>query len=290
MGLPAEDKAALKAANSLPAGVPNPPYQNAEKMTPPAVGRPGYVAQQMQGAGQTGGPEQTDEAALNERIKATYDLLTKLRNEMAALQVRAKNPKLGESIQDIGIAIAMANGQKAIDEATSRLKTMSDTLVDMKRRQNIPPTPQANTLTAKEAALTPNIPKNIAKSSTGTGSSTPVKAADVIAKLKAEEKTGGPNFWDYLQAAAAGWGGQKSAYMTRKDTESQNKTEMDRLIKATEMQSAAQAAANASQFSNQSRLMDKAAEIEKNSKLGVGSIPGLSQAGVAYANKFGVKP
>jgi hypothetical protein len=290
MGLPLEDKAALKAASQLPPGVPNPAYQNPAAMTPPQAAKPAALVQALQGAGQTGGAQQTDEAAMQDRIKATYDMLTKLRAEMNILQQRRGNLKPGESITDIGTA--MANGQKAIADAEAQLKAQTDALVALQKK-NAPSVYnpendsfarhyQAQGDAMKRGATPAMLPGGAAKPSVP---GTPPKVKDVIAKMKDD-----PNFWDYLQAAAAGWGGQKSAYMQRKDKAEENKTEMDRLIKATELQSAAQSAADAAQTARSMKLLDKEAEIRAREKLGVAALPGVSAAGQAYANTFGVKP
>lgn len=114
----------------------------------------------------------------------------------------------------------------------------------------------------------------------------PAKAAEVVEKLKAEDAKGGPNFWDVIEAASAGWGGRKSAYSEKKGREKEAQTEMDRLIKATELQSAAQSAADANQFNRQLKLMEKADALEKASKLGVSNIPGLSTTGQAFQSTF----
>jgi hypothetical protein len=102
-----------------------------------------------------------------------------------------------------------------------------------------------------------------------------VKAGEVAEKLKAEDAKDGANFWDIIEAASAGWGGRKSAYAEKKQREKEAQTEMDRLIKATELQAAAGATQDARQFSNQIKAMEKNAELEKASKLGVSALPGL---------------
>lgn len=119
-------------------------------------------------------------------------------------------------------------------------------------------------------------PPPVAKpAATGTGT----KAAAVVEKLKAEDKKGGANFWDVIEAASAGWGGRKSAYADARQREKEAKTEMDRLIKVTELQSAAQAAADARQYSSQLKLLEQADKLKKAGELGVSGIPGLSPTG-----------
>lgn len=114
----------------------------------------------------------------------------------------------------------------------------------------------------------------------------PVKASDVVEKLKAEDAKNGANFWDVIEAASAGWGGRKSAYAEKKMRETESKTEMDKLIKATELQSTMQAAADARQSANQIKALEKADALEKASKLGIGTIPGLSTTGQAFQSTF----
>lgn len=43
----------------------------------------------------------------------------------------------------------------------------------------------------------------------------PSKVGDVLDKLREEEAKGGPDFWDVIQAAAAGWGGQVPLYVQK---------------------------------------------------------------------------
>jgi len=68
-------------------------------------------------------------------------------------------------------------------------------------------------------------PAKVATSAKVLASAEPAKVGDVLDKLKAEEAKGGPDFWDVIQAAAAGWGGQVPLYvqkeLKRKEAETQ---------------------------------------------------------------------
>lgn len=68
---------------------------------------------------------------------------------------------------------------------------------------------------ADKAAPTVNEPAQVAASAKELASATPAKVPEVLDKLKEEEAKGGPNFWDIIQAAAAGWGGQVPLYVQR---------------------------------------------------------------------------
>lgn len=96
---------------------------------------------------------------------------------------------------------------------------------------------------ADKAAPTVNEPAQVAASAKELASATPAKVPEVLDKLKEEEAKGGPNFWDIIQAAAAGWGGQVPLYvqreLKRKEAETQLAQAETIAKKQSELESAA---------------------------------------------------
>ena len=81
---------------------------------------------------------------------------------------------------------------------------------------------------ARAAQKTPPVaaePTKVAESAKALAGAEPAKVGAVLDKLKEEEAKGGPDFWDVVQAAAAGWGGQVPLYvqkeLKRKEAETQ---------------------------------------------------------------------
>lgn len=81
----------------------------------------------------------------------------------------------------------------------------------------------------------------------------PSNAAAVIAKLKEEEKKGGPNFLDIIQAAAAGWNGQIPAYVKKAMAEDEQKKTLERM----QVQQAAADAERQANFADTQRLQQQ---------------------------------
>lgn len=57
----------------------------------------------------------------------------------------------------------------------------------------------------------------------------PSKIGDVIEKLKEEEKRGGPNFFDILEAAAAGWNGKIPLYVQKELAAKEQEADLKRM-------------------------------------------------------------
>lgn len=78
----------------------------------------------------------------------------------------------------------------------------------------------------KEAEATAET--DMAKTASGAAdlvTASPLKVGEVLDKLKAEEAKGGPGFWDVIQAAAAGWGGQVPLYVQKEIAAKEAETE-----------------------------------------------------------------
>lgn len=69
--------------------------------------------------------------------------------------------------------------------------------------------------------------------------------ARLIDALKAEEKSTGPNFWDFVEAASAGWQGRKPAYLEKAAAEAERKQKLEELARTAELQTELNAADNA---------------------------------------------
>lgn len=71
---------------------------------------------------------------------------------------------------------------------------------------------------AKASAEKPKTDAEIDKTASSAAdlvTASPSKVSEVLDKLKEEEAKGGPDFWDVIQAAAAGWGGQVPLYVQK---------------------------------------------------------------------------
>lgn len=64
----------------------------------------------------------------------------------------------------------------------------------------------------------------------------PSKVGQVIAKLKEEEAKGGPNFFDVIEAAAAGWNGQIPKYVKQELAKAQDKSDLEKIRQAAAIQ------------------------------------------------------
>ena len=69
--------------------------------------------------------------------------------------------------------------------------------------------------------------------------------ARLIDALKAEEKSTGPNVWDFIEAGAAGWQGRKPAYLEKAAAEAERKQKLEELARTAELQTELNAADNA---------------------------------------------
>ncbi len=110
-----------------------------------------------------------------------------------------------------------------------------------------------------------------------TGAS-PANVGTVIAKLKEEEKKGGPNVFDIIEAASAGWGGRVPAYVQRKMEQEAAQAEVDKMGKAAELNKQAMA----DEFANQVKLENMGINAQKELALmemggGAGAVPGGSK-------------
>lgn len=78
--------------------------------------------------------------------------------------------------------------------------------------------------------------KTAADSATELAAAPPNKVSAVIEKLKQEEKKGGPNLFDILEAAAAGWQGNTPLYVQKKMQKAQQEGEKEKMAEAAALQ------------------------------------------------------
>jgi hypothetical protein len=249
-----KEKAAAKAlaasqaaAGSLPAGVPNPVTQNAALMTPPTLAQ-----------------KKTKLALKIEQKKAQLADLERAAEVLKSNLNRAEN-KPGDNIGALNAKDAQIIAAR--DELESMITELASMEPKPAERAGTPMNDEMNAARLANARGTPP--------TAPTTGSKQVKAADVIAKIKKDDATDGkPTIWDYLEAAGSGFLGRKSAYAEKKTREIENKNEIDRLIKATELQAAAQARAQAAEQANTMAQIQKQYELNQSSKLA--PIPGLN--------------
>jgi hypothetical protein len=106
----------------------------------------------------------------------------------------------------------------------------------------------------------------------------PSKVGDVLDKLREEEAKGGPDFWDVIQAAAAGWGGQVPLYVQKEIAAKEAETEQAK----TEALLARQAEISKTERAEEQEFQRGLAREEMANRLklaglsGVGGLPRLS--------------
>ena len=115
---------------------------------------------------------------------------------------------------------------------------------------------------------------------------------DIIAGMKSEtSKEGGPNIWDIIQAAAAGWNFQTPAYLEKKKASEAKKADIEKLSKTAQFERALQEdRLSASAEENQARI--NASLQEAGIRGGIGTIPGASKGqslGVGLVQGLGKK-
>ena len=115
---------------------------------------------------------------------------------------------------------------------------------------------------------------------------------DIIAGMKSEtSKEGGPNIWDIIQAAAAGWNFQTPAYLEKKKASEAKKADIEKLSKTAQFEKALQEdRLSASAEENQARI--NASLQEAGIRGGIGTIPGASKGqslGVGLVQGLGKK-
>jgi hypothetical protein len=102
---------------------------------------------------------------------------------------------------------------------------------------------------------------------------------DIIAGMKDETgKEGGPNIWDIIQAAAAGWNFQTPAYLERKKTKEAKAADIEKLSKTAQFERALQGERETA--ANERNAADIAARKEiarMQAGQGIGTIPGATK-------------
>jgi hypothetical protein len=245
--------AAQAATPALPPGVPNPATQNAALMTPATLAQ-----------------KKTALVLKIEQKKAQLADMERAAGVLKSNLNRAEN-KPGDNIEALNAKDAqIIAARDELESMITELASMEPKPASMEpkpaERTGTPMNDEMNAARLANARGTP--PK---ASATGNKQ---VKAADVIAKIKKDDATEGkPTIWDYLEAAGSGFLGRKSAYAEKKTREIENKNEIDRLIKATELQAAAQASAQEAEQTNAIAQIQKRFDLENSSKLP--SVPGL---------------
>jgi hypothetical protein len=102
---------------------------------------------------------------------------------------------------------------------------------------------------------------------------------DIIAGMKDEtSKEGGPNIWDIIQAAAAGWNFQTPAYLERKKSKEAKAADIEKLSKTAQFEKALQderLAAEGTRTDKDIAAREAIARIQAGQ--GIGTIPGATK-------------
>lgn len=89
-------------------------------------------------------------------------------------------------------------------------------------------TEQAGIDTGKEISpTTASAPASVATSAKAIAGAAPAKLPEVLDKLKEEEAKGGPDFWDVIEAASAGWGGRVPLYVQKELQKKEAETQLE---------------------------------------------------------------
>jgi hypothetical protein len=106
-------------------------------------------------------------------------------------------------------------------------------------------------------------------------------------------KEGGPNIWDIIQAAAAGWNFQTPAYLERQKAKQAKTADIEKLSKTAEFEKALQderLAAEGARTDKDIAAREAIARIQAGQ--GIGTIPGASKGtnlGAAFLQAAGKK-
>jgi len=121
--------------------------------------------------------------------------------------------------------------------------------------------------------------KNPTTSATELANAPPSQAKAVIDKLKEEEKRGGPNFFDIIEAAAAGWNGNVPAYIKKALAQKEQEQALERMQVQADTQAQQEAenrAFQTAQFNEEMALKERIAGLNPASGLGARlSVPGF---------------
>jgi len=125
-------------------------------------------------------------------------------------------------------------------------------------------------------AVTPPQPKMTAKAAETVVNAPANRVEAVIAKLKDEEKKGGPGIWDVIEAAAAGWHGRVPLYTQKALEAAAEESRMEQLQQTASLQAAIEAEQQAEAYKRQRALLgEELASREKIAGLKEGTA-GLS--------------
>lgn len=200
------------------------------------------------------------DAIVNAKTPLTRDvMLDELKDP--EVELRAKEAREAMAT-DPGVKAraAAAAVPKSVDEYQKKIE--EPRIPDpVKRYQD---TIEAGRVRAQQAFQAPQGPdpaeKSPADSATEIANAPPDRVGEVIEKLKEEEKKGGPNFFDVIEAAAAGWNGKIPLYVQKELAKSEEQAAMDRL----KTQAADEAEKQAKAYAEEERLQGIKGKQEEN--------------------------
>lgn len=126
--------------------------------------------------------------------------------------------------------------------------------------------------------------EDTATSAAAVVTASPSKVGDVLDKLREEEAKGGPDFWDVIQAAAAGWGGQVPLYVQKEIAAKE--AEREQAQAETLMQR--EAAIRAEEREAEQEFQRGLAREEMANRLKLAGLAGVGGTGRLSLEEFGV--
>lgn len=169
------------------------------------------------------------------RMEATLNAQTPLTREVMLDEL--KDPEVELRAKEAREAMATDKGVKARAAAAAvpaSVDKYQKEIEEPRTRTAIPyelVIPKAPDLTGRQSAPQGPDPaeKSPADSATEIANASPSQVGEVIEKLKEEEKKGGPNFFDIIEAAAAGWNGKIPLYVQKEIAKTEEQATLDRL-------------------------------------------------------------
>lgn len=165
--------------------------------------------------------KQADELE-SRRLESAKNLKTPLTQEVMLDPL--KDPEVELRRKEALAAMATDPGVKAREAAASVPASVDKYQKDIEEKRFLPDngvqkyqdTIEAGRVKAAQETEARNLAaKSPTDAATEIANTPPSKIDEVITKLKEEEKKGGPNFFDVIEAAAAGWNGKVPLYVQK---------------------------------------------------------------------------
>lgn len=179
------------------------------------------------------------------RLESTKNLKTPLTQEVMLDPL--KDPEVELRRKEALAAMATDPGVKARAAAASVPASVDKYQKDIEEKRFLPDngvqkyqdTIEAGRVKAAQETEARNLAaKSPTDAATEIANTPPSKIDEVITKLKEEEKKGGPNFFDVIEAAAAGWNGKVPLYVQKSIKAKEQEENLQLMQKQAEAQKA----------------------------------------------------